>query len=154
MNKRTSIILGTVAALIAGVLIAAKLLTGGQGTTLPGSITYTNGISGQSATDVPSEGPGQESDGVILPPDISVSGIDQTFNSTLTGEQAGNAYLAIKKFLFARSGLGTVRAAVESDSIRQSDQGLQFTLVNIRSREPNCNPPATDMRLFVTLETR
>lgn len=133
MNKRILVVTVVVVVLaIAGVLVFGVKRTPAPASTSDGSVQFTDGITGQSVTDIVGEdtSTGLASDATYQS-HVSINGID-TLYSNLTNDQASSVQTAINNYLMARSGLADVQAGVKNDAITQNGNQLQFTVVVIK----------------------
>lgn len=125
MFTRNRIIYLILAAAIVTVVIVALVSRGT--TTAPAEITYTDSITGQQSTDIIAEHVSLAPDETIDSPTATIDGIDIIYNY-LTNEQALNAQSKINDFLFARSGLASVHAAVVRNSFSSSGDTMRVQI--------------------------
>lgn len=133
MNRRLLIVIIVVAILaIAGLAVFSARQNSTQVTTSNSSVQFTDGITGQSVTDIVGE-----DNSTNLAPDatyqshVSINGIDALY-SDLTNDQASSVQTTINNYLMAHSGLADVQAGVKNNAITQSGSELQFTIVVIK----------------------
>lgn len=131
MNRRSLLIAGAVVGVVVILLLAARIGAPSTTNTNAGStVTYTNAITGQSATDLPGE-VFDQAPAAIQHTHVIIDGA-QSLYGNLTDDQTANAQADINDFLMARSGLENVRAGVKAGSITSSDNQVQFLLVVVR----------------------
>ena len=91
------------------------------------TITYTDATTGDRESDLPGESGNQTSE-VILPPDATINGLD-SLKTYMSDAQYLSVSNTLTSFLLAHSGSSVVSAGVKQQTITQSNNTLNFTLI-------------------------
>jgi hypothetical protein len=127
------VVVGIVIALVTSMRSATNTTTNGLA---PGTINYTNAITGKTVEDKPAEQTPFQF-GVIPQAASDIENLEDVY-SYFSTDQASNLYTELNNFLLAHSGLANVAAGIKAGSIKKTDTPttVSFTLVVL-------NPQAT-----------
>lgn len=130
LSRRKVAIIAIIVALCIFIAIVAIRQKAASDVASAASVNYTNAITGESSTDIV----GQTDDlrpGTISAASVTIDGIDALYNF-LTTDQGVSAQDTMNDFLFAHSGLQSVSAGIEENSLTSSGDTLTFILVIVQ----------------------
>lgn len=135
MFNRRVIVVGVIAAgMILVIVVSLVVKPAGKKPAIQptlNSISYTDAITGQNATDIVNENASAQQPNTIYTSQVTIDSID-TIYDFLTSDQALSVQATLNNFLMAHSGLMSVTAGIKNAQVSQTGTNqIQFVLVSL-----------------------